>query len=123
MCKGIVINVNLLYTWKNKFLPVGITSNVLQYKCNLSKQKGYAINLASMNFENKLYQVFDITGLDDSGCLSGYLYKNANNTWEHLTTKLVSTLANHKNSGTSIDLLSEAPVFTYLIKGLYTIFE
>ncbi len=39
---------------------VGITSNVLQYKSVLSKQKGYIINLESDNFENKLYQVVDI---------------------------------------------------------------
>lgn len=78
--KDIVINLDLLHTWKDKFVPVGIANIILQYKPDFGEWEGYAINLESDNFENKLYQAVDITGQDNLGCLGGYFYINANNT-------------------------------------------
>lgn len=63
--KDIVINVDMLHTWENKFVPVGIASNVLQYEPNLSIWEGYAINLVSNNFENELHQAVNAASLDD----------------------------------------------------------
>lgn len=45
---------------------------------------------------------------------------DANNTSEHLTTKLVSVLVNHKNSGTLINPISKTLVFTYHTKSYIT---
>ena len=115
--KDIVINLDLLYTWKNEFVPIDIASNILQYKPDLSKQKGYAVNFQSDNFKNKLYQLVNVAGLEYLGYLSGCLYTNTDNAQEHPTTKLVSALVNHKNSGTLIDLMSKALVLSYQTKG------
>ncbi len=67
-----------------------------------------------------MYQAVDAVGLDDSGCLSGCLYADADDAREHPTTKLVSTLANHKNSGTLIDPAPKAPVLCYQTKSYIT---
>ncbi len=101
-------------------MPVGIASNVLQYEPDLNKREDYAINLESDNFENKLHQAVDTTGLDDSGCLNGCLYMDADDARKYLTTKFVSELANHKNSGTLINLASKAPVLSYQTKSYIT---
>lgn len=58
---------------------IGIASNVLQYELNLGKWEGYAINLEFDNFKNKLHQAVNAAGQDDSGCLSGCFYINADN--------------------------------------------
>ncbi len=101
-------------------MAVGITSKHLQYKPVLSKRKGYVVNLESDNFENELHQAVNVAGLDDSGYLSGCLYTDAEDAREHPTTKLVSALANHKNSGTSIDPVSKASVLSYQTKSYIT---
>ncbi len=82
-----------------------IASNVLQCEPNLSKREGYAVNLESNKFKNELHQAVDAAGLDNSSCLDGCLYTDTDNAKEHLITKLVSVLTNHKNSGTSINLV------------------
>lgn len=66
--------------WENKLMPVGITSNVLQCNPNFSKREGYVNNLESNNFKNELHQAVNIASLDDLGCLSDYLYTDADNT-------------------------------------------
>lgn len=53
---------------------VGITSNILQYKPDLSKQEGYVINLESDNFKSNLYHTVNIVDLENSNYLSGCLY-------------------------------------------------
>ncbi len=60
-------------------MPVSIANNVLEYKLDLSKREGYAINLKSSNFENELHQAVDTASLYDSGCLSGCLYTDVDN--------------------------------------------
>lgn len=60
-------------------MPVGIASNVLQYGLDHNKRKGYAVNLESVKFEDKLYQAVNGAGLDDSSYLSGCLYTDADN--------------------------------------------
>lgn len=52
-------------------------------------------------------------GLDNLSCWNGCLYKDANNAQEYLITKLVSILANHKNSGLFVNLISEAAMLIY----------
>ncbi len=94
-------------------MPVDIASNILQCKPDLSKREDYAVNLESDNFKNVLHQVVDAAGLDDAGCLSGCLYRDADNARELPTTKLVLILANHENSGTPIDPVSKAPILSY----------
>lgn len=113
--KDIIINLNLLYIWENKFVLVSIVSNVLQCKSDFSKWKGYVINLEFNNFENELHQPVNTTGLDNSSYLSGCLYINADNTGGYPITKLVLTLANQNNSEISIDPISKVPVLTYQI--------
>lgn len=113
MYKNIVINLDLLYTWKDEFVLVSITNNILQYKPDLSKQEGYIVNLKSDNFKNKFHNVVNTIDLDDSICLTDYLYTNANNALEHPTTKVTSILINHKNLRILINLMSEVPVLTY----------
>lgn len=60
-------------------MPVGIAGNILQYKPDFSKRENYTVNLESNNFKNKLHNVVNATGLDDSGCLGGCLYTNIDN--------------------------------------------
>ena len=98
-------------------MPVGITSRILQCKPDISKQEGYSVDLEANNLENELHHIVDATGLNDLGCLSGYLYTDADNAQEHPTTKLISALANHKDSETPIDPASEAPVLMYQNRG------
>ena len=90
---------------EEKFVPVGIASNVLQCELNLSKREKYVVHLESNNFENELYQMVDATSLDDLHCMSGILYTDNDNAKEHPTTKLVLRQANHKNSRTLINLI------------------
>lgn len=95
-------------------MPIGIARNVLhEYKPDLSKREGYIVNCKSDNFKNKLHYTVNAIGLDDSDCLSSCLYMNADNAQEHPTTKLVSALANHRNSETPIYPMSEMPILTY----------
>lgn len=109
----IVINLDLLDMWKDKFMPVGLVSRVLQCEPGISEREGYSVDLEADNLENELHHVVDATGLNDSGCLYNCLYTDADDAQEHPTTKLISALANHKDSETPIDPASEAPVFTY----------
>lgn len=53
-------------------------------------------NLKTDNFKNNLHHADNNIGIRDSGLLSGCLYINMDNTWEHLTMKLVSAISNHK---------------------------
>ena len=78
---------------------------------------GYVVNLESDNFENKLHHKVVVTGLNNSSCLSSCLHTDANNVGEHLTTKLISVLANHKDSGTPIDSILEVLLLIYQKKG------
>lgn len=109
----IVINLDLSDTWEDKFVPVGIASRVLQCEPDISEQEGYSVDLEADNLEKELHHAVDAAGLNDSGCLSGCLYTDTDNVREHPTTKLISALANHKDSETPIDPASEAPVLTY----------
>lgn len=47
------------------------------------------------------------------GCLSNCLYTDTENAQKHLTIKLISVLANHKDSKTTINPASKAPVLIY----------
>lgn len=98
-------------------MPVGIASYVLQCKPDISKQKGYFINLEADNFKKKLYYAIDADSQNDLGCLSGGLYTDADNILEYSTTKLILTLANHKDSNILIDPASEAQVLMYQNRG------
>lgn len=101
-------------------MSVSIVNIVLQFRPDRSKSEGYAMNLDSYNFKIKWHYTVKSAGLDDSSCLTGCLYIDANNAWEHLTTKLVSALANHKNARTLINSKSEMVVFTYQTKSNIT---
>lgn len=109
----IVINLDLLDILNDEFVPVGITSRILQCKPDISKWEGYAINLESDNFENKLNHVGNTASLNISACLGGCLYTDIDNAWKHLTTKLISVVENHKDSGISIDHASKVLLLTY----------
>ena len=76
---NIVINLDLLDTCKDEFEPVGIVSCILQCETDISKQKGYSVDLEADNFENELYHAVNAAGLDDLGCLRVCLYTNADN--------------------------------------------
>lgn len=109
----IVINLDLLNTWEDKFVSVDIASCILQYEPNISKQEDYAIDLETENFENEFHHLVDTNSLNDSGCLSGCLYVDADNSQKHPTTNLISVLANHKDSGTPINPALEVLLLTY----------
>ena len=99
--------------WEDKFVPVGIASCVLQYEPDISKRESYSVYLEANNFENELHHVVDAASLDVSNCLSGCLYTDVDDAGKHSTTKLISALANHKDSKTLIDPALEASVLTY----------
>ncbi|WP_375449087.1 DUF6570 domain-containing protein [uncultured Nostoc sp.] len=124
----IVINLDLLDTWEDEFVPVSIASRVLQCEPDISEREGYSVDLEADNLENELHHeadnlendlhhAVDVAGLNDLGCLSGCLYTDADDARDHPTTKLISALANHKDSETPIDPASEAPVLTYQSRG------
>ena len=94
-------------------MPVNIASCNLNCKSNISKKEDYFVDLEANNFENELYFAVDAAGLNNFSGLSGCLYTNADNAQDHLITKLISTLANYKDSKTPINLAREAPVFMY----------
>lgn len=110
---NIVINLDLLNTWKDKFVSVSIASYILQYKPDIRKQQGYSIDLEIVNLENELYHTVNATSPNDLWYLSNCLYTNANNTQEPLTTKLISVLANHKDLEIPINLISKAQILMY----------
>ena len=95
---------------------VSIANRVLYYNPNISKREGYAVDLEIDNFKNKLYHTVNTIGLNDLGCLIGGLYIDTDNAWEYPTTKLISALANHKNSEITIHLISEIPILIYQSK-------
>lgn len=109
----IVINLDLLNTWKDKFVPVDIASCILEYKSNISEQEGYAVDFESNNFENKLHHIVNTTSLNDSGCLSNCFFIDVNDARKHPTTKLILVLANYKDSRTLINPGSEVPLLIY----------
>ena len=75
----IVINLDLLDIYKNKFVTIGISSFVLKCKSDISKQKGYAVDFEADNFTNELYHRSNAASQNDLCCLSGYLYINVDN--------------------------------------------
>lgn len=82
---------------KNKFVLANITSNILKFKSDLSKQK---INVNIFKFENlknKLDYAVYTTGLNNSDAVNSCLYININNVKKHLAIKLVLALINYKN--------------------------
>ena len=89
------------------------TSHILWCKSDISKQEGYFIDLEADNLKNELYHAVDDTSLNDLGCLSDCLYTDADDIQKHLTTKLISALANYKDSEIPIDPISKAPILTY----------
>lgn len=119
--KDIIINFDLIHIREDKFLPIGMAGNVLQYKPDFSKREYYAVNLESNNFDNRLHQAVDATGHNYLGCISNWLYTDTDNIWKHPTTKLVSILINYKNLGTSINTISKVSIFIYQTKSYITV--
>lgn len=103
--------------WKNKFVPVGIASCISQCEFDISKWKSYVVYLEANNFENKLHYIVNATGLNDLGCLNSCLYTDIDNIQEYLTIKLISILANYKNSEIPINPASEVLVLIYQNRG------
>lgn len=93
---------------------IGIASNVLYCKPDISKKNGYFINLKANNFEKKLYHVVDLIALNNLSCLSSCLYMDIDNTQNHPTTKFISSVPNYKDLKTPIDPTSEILVIIYL---------
>lgn len=98
-------------------MPISITNRVLQCKPDIGKREGYAVDFEANNYKNKLHHAVNTVSRNDSSYLSGCLYTHADNTREYLTTKLILTLANHKDSETPINPTSEALVLTYQNRG------
>ena len=103
--------------WKDKFMPVGIASYVLQFDPDISKQEGYSVDLKANSFENKLHHTFNAAGLNDLGSLSGFLYIHVNNTQEHPTKKLILASIIYKDLETPLNLALETPIFTNQNRG------
>lgn len=78
--KDIVINFDLIDTWKGEYVPANISNKVLQCDENRQEREGYVADLETENFENDLHYVVSNTGINDSGLLSNCLYTNLDDT-------------------------------------------
>lgn len=94
-------------------MPIGIANYVLHDKLNVGKKQEYVANLETDKYKNKLYHIINITSLNNLDCLNMCLYTNADNIYENLTTKLISTLVNYKDLGELINFISDSPILTY----------
>ena len=62
--------------WEDEFIPTDIKSRVLQFDPDSDEREGYAADLYADNHEIKLHHTMSHAGLNDSGLLSGCLYKD-----------------------------------------------
>lgn len=109
--KDIVINFELTDTWEGEFVSAGISDRILQCDEDIQEREGYAADLDTDNFENDLHYAINNVEIGDSGLLSGCLYTDVDDTWEHPTMKLVSAITNHKNK--SNNNFADFPILRY----------
>lgn len=97
--KDIIINYQELDNQEDKFIPTGISFEVLQYDPNYEEQEGYSANFSRVdNYKNELYHILDSARINTDGILSNCLYTNADDTQMHSILKLLSVVINFKNN-------------------------
>lgn len=105
------MNFDFTNIWKGEFVPTGISNRVLQCDKNIQEREGYAADLDIDNFKKDLHHIVHNEEISDSGLLSGCFYIDANDTWEHPTIKLVSTIINYKNKSNKD--YADSPILIY----------
>ena len=111
---NITINLDFLQEWEDEFVPTGIADEVLHCKADSTEKQGYAADLETDNFEDDLQQAIDDAGLNAVGMTGGCLYIDVDNIREHLTSKLLSAVANKNMLDESTG--TDVPPLTYRTK-------
>lgn len=96
--KNIVIKFDFTDIWEREFISTEISKNLLQYDKDIQERTGYAAEFEVDNFKNDLhYSVINVR-ISNSGLLSGHLYTDMGDIWEHPTMKSVLPITNNKKN-------------------------
>ena len=95
--KDIVIDHDLMNTWKNQFISIEIVNRILYHdELNLATREDYVADLENNDFENNLHHAISTLNLIDDDIFNDCLYTNVNNTRENSLAKLMTVVFNHK---------------------------
>ena len=92
---NIVINIDLLHLWKDEFVPAGLAESVVECGVDHSEKQGYGADLETDNLENDFHATTQEAGFDNTA-ISNCVYTNADQIRDHLTSKLILTIANNE---------------------------
>lgn len=74
----------MLLSMPNEFILEGILSRIVIIKNDISKCKGYRVNLSKTNNKNDLYHAIKSAGINKSAILSGCIFINVNRSRQNL---------------------------------------
>ncbi len=121
--RNVVINHDILSGMPHEFIPEGISFRVVIMENDISKRKGYGVDLSKNNDENDLHHVIGFAGINKSGILSGCIYTNVNKSRQNPYLKLISAIHNLSNDSAPNDnsvkdhSVDSPPVITYNLQG------
>ncbi len=101
--QNVIINHDILLGMPDEFISKDILSRIVIMENDISKRKGYGIDLSKNNDENDLHHAIGFTGINKLGILSSCIYTNINESRQNLYLKLISAIHNLLNDSAPDD--------------------